>query len=182
MVRITGGEKKGFLLKVPRRARPTSARVRQSIFSLLGEKVRDAVVLDLFCGSGALGIEALSRGALFVVFVDSHREAVECTRQNLKKCGYEEVARVDQRGFVQGVKSLKTKMQFDVIFADPPYGRNALAEVLKICARTSVLKQNGVLVVEHRTEQSLPDVYETLRRYRFKRFGGTSVSFYRKEG
>ena len=121
MPRVIAGEAKGRRLKVPKGqwVRPTPSRVREALFSILGERVDGARVLDLYCGSGALGIEALSRGAERAVFVDTSPRALDCTRDNLITCGFETRGRCVRKRLPALDRSLGGP--FSVIFSDPPY-------------------------------------------------------------
>ena len=123
MIKVTGGAKKRYKIKVPSSARPLAWRVRQHIFDYLGEYIKNAKVLDLYAGSGIFGIEALSRGAAFVYFVETNRAAIKVIQKNLEKTGFlsqAKIVRTDAISFLNTI--IKTNaLKFDIIFIDPPY-------------------------------------------------------------
>lgn len=177
MIRITGGERKGLILSAPkgRRTRPATSRIRQWIFDVLGSP-DDLRVLDLFAGSGAVGLEALSRGAASVLFVENWRPAVEALNANLRKSGYAERGEVWAMEVERAVVVLAgLRSRFDLCFCDPPYGFTALEDLLEQCM-LDLVAPAGTLVVEHRGEPPLaphgrlPD--------REKTFGATRLSLW----
>ena len=126
--------------------RPTADVVKQSIFNSLMDKLPNAVVLDLFCGTGALGIEALSRGAKEVVFADKDLRSVKLTRENLKKLGVN--AKVINADFVASLKMLKN-IKFDIIILDPPYMSGLYEKALSLISQYDLLNDEGIVVCEH---------------------------------
>lgn len=178
-MQLTGGVLRGIKIFSPKCLRPTSQRVRKSVFSILQKKIEGAVVLDLFCGSGILGIECLSRGAEIVVFVDSSREAMECVRENLMRCGMLHKGVLLLKPFPQCLKYLQGKFFFDLIFADPPYGGKYLEDIIKLCGE-KVMKKGGILLLEHSKRDifSYPEAGFELESKR--RYGDTEISILRK--
>lgn len=180
-MRVLTGESKGKRLVVPRGrgARPTAGRVRKSVFDALGAQVEGARVLDLFSGSGSLGIEALSRGADFCAFVDNDPAAAAAIRANLRFCGYAERSRILNFDFRRALSILRAReLAFDLVFADPPYGfyDGTRPEELVREIR-SVLRGEGTAVVEHPSRDAAEaGGFET----RTRKYGGTSVSFLRR--
>lgn len=176
-MRISGGTAKGVRLKVPSGARPASERVRQAVFSSLGETLLDASVLDLFCGSGAYGLEALSRGAAIALLVDRDPAAVAAARANASAAGLTERCSVKRAD--AGVFARRGGGPWGVVFADPPYesGRDIVA-LLSTLARS--VEAGGVVVLETRKgdDQATPESYalEADRRY-----GDTRVRMFRRE-
>lgn len=158
-MRVITGSAKGLPLKVPPLvSRPTTDRVKEAIFSILGNVLESAKVLDLFAGSGALGIEALSRGANDCVFVERDRQAVQVIKENLKKTRLETRARVIQSDVFAFVKNAQ---DFDLVFADPPYaddGANLATDLLAASDWGKVLKKNGLLVIECEARGDMPTV------------------------
>lgn len=181
-MRIIAGKSGSIPLQVPKSlTRPTTDRVRESIFSSLGDRVIDAVVLDLFAGSGSLGIEALSRGAKSALFVDSSREATEIIEQNLTKAKLTggTTRSNDVRSFLSG----RGNGEFDLIFADPPYARDEISTSLVEAVVTSEslrdsLSDSGILILETLARAPALDLslWEVIRE---KRYGKTSVSLLR---
>jgi 16S rRNA (guanine(966)-N(2))-methyltransferase RsmD len=151
-------------------------RVREALFSSLGDQVVDAAVLDLFSGSGAQGIEALSRGAKHVVFVDSHPGSVTCIRQNLQTVGLAKGATVLPFALPEGLA--RVGGSFDIILADPPYGFGGHDGLLAGIVAAGLLQGGGQVVVEHGTKVGLPESVAGLTRSRERRYGNTVLSFY----
>lgn len=181
-MRIIAGKAGSIPLQVPKSlTRPTTDRVRESIFSSLGESIIDAAVLDLFAGSGSLGIEALSRGAQSAIFVDTSREACEIINQNLEKAKLP--GGTTRSGDVRSFLSSRMKGEFDLIFADPPYARDEVSTALVETLVTSEslrdsLSETGIFILETLAAAPLPDLslWEVLRD---KRYGKTKVFFLR---
>ncbi len=180
MIRIVAGRSRGVLLSVlrGRDIRPTSGRVREAVFSMIGRAVEDAEVLDLFAGSGALGIESLSRGARRAVFVDDDRRAVAVIRENLRRAGLEEAA--DVRCAAHRVvlpRLAREGRRFDLVFLDPPYRTPWLDEALERLARGPFLKPDAIVIAEHPSEATPPVVGE-LRLLDRRRYGSIGVSIF----
>jgi len=182
-MRIVAGTARGRTLKGPKGPglRPTADRVRESVFNILGQWLDGQAVLDLYAGTGALALEALSRGAARAVLVDSGREAQRLCRENADELGLGDrvqilAAPVDERTLSRAGES----GPFDLVFADPPYAARTPAQVAALVARSGVLKEGGVLVVEHDRRVEAPEAHEGLVRTDSRRFGDTSVSFYRR--
>ena len=177
MIRITGGDRKGMILSAPRglRTRPATSRIRQWIFDVLGPPA-GLDVLDLFAGTGAVGIEALSRGAASALFVEKAAGAVAVLEENLRKTRYVEVAEVWRLDAGRAASILKEKgRHFEVCFCDPPYAWKGLEELLSRSI-LDLLAPQGTLVVEHRGESAL--LPRGLRPDREKRFGDTLLSLW----
>ncbi|MEW6428736.1 MAG: 16S rRNA (guanine(966)-N(2))-methyltransferase RsmD [Thermodesulfobacteriota bacterium] len=162
--------------------RPTADRAKEALFSILGDRVEGARVLDLFAGSGALGIEALSRGGGFAVFVDRQQASLTLVRRNLDLCRLQSRALVLQRdlergaGFVAGLG----QSPFDIVFCDPPYGRQWGEKVLAWFADGVLLSAEGVLVIEERSGEKLPEACGRLGLTDQRRYGDSSFWFYRR--
>jgi 16S rRNA (guanine966-N2)-methyltransferase len=142
-LRITGGYLKGKQLKVPDSARPVTTRVKNNIFDLIGEEIQNARVLDLFSGSGNLGLEALSRGAANAVFVDHNLDSVRVIEKNVANLKLEDITVVKKGDYKIVVKRLDEK--FDIIFIDPPFH---FTKELKLTPLVSTLDDNGLVVVK----------------------------------
>lgn len=187
-MRVIGGAYGGRNLRTPtgRRMRPTQAQVRQVLFDVIGERIVGCRAADLFAGSGAIGIEALSRGASEVLFVERGRAALRCLRQNLETLGLTERSRVLAAPVIAGLRILRESEAepFVWIFADPPYGTKPEEWMLKM-ARSgpgAVLADDGTLVVEVSCRQSLAGQVDRLRRERARRVGETCLVFYKWDG
>jgi len=181
MLRIVTGRFRGRRLRsVPgREVRPTADRVKESIYNILQTEVAGARVLDLYAGSGNLGLEALSRGARAVVLVERAPAALGVLRQNLEALGVQdevEVVRGDVLRYLAGGQA----SPFDIILADPPYDAGAEPELLRALPGTA-LRPGGWLVLQHSRRWLAPEVAGDLRQVRSKRFGDTVVDFFRRE-
>jgi 16S rRNA (guanine(966)-N(2))-methyltransferase RsmD len=164
--------------------RPTSDRLRETLFDVLGPAVAGAVFVDLYAGTGAVGIEALSRGARTVVFAENHRPAVELIRANLRALGIESGAEVLAADALRGLRRLASRgLVADFIFADPPYADlRAYGEVLDWLGGNDLLAADGVLILEHAARHSLPNGCGRLKKSRTLRQGDAALSFYRQTG
>lgn len=158
-MRVIAGALRGRRFAVPRRGvRPTSDRVRESLFASLGD-VSDTVVLDLYAGSGALGIEALSRGAASVVFVEQATSCASVLSRNLEALGLLERSRVLRVDALRGIRMLAREgAGFDLVLADPPYAADALASLLPELVESGILHTGATLVVERGRRHSVPAV------------------------
>lgn len=179
-MRIIGGRLKGRRLTGVRgQIRPTADRVREAIFNILGPDVDDSLVLDMFAGTGALGIEALSRGASQAVFIEKHPSALQVLRKNLVQCGLQEVSRVLPLGTEKAVPRLAAAGEhFSLVFLDPPYGHGLVAVNLLLLAKTGLVAPGGQIVVEHSRLEELAEAYRPLTRHDQRRYGATMISFY----
>lgn len=175
-LRVSGGEAKGRRLRAPKNIRPTQGMVKQAIFNIAGPKVEGASVLDLFAGSGALGIEALSRGAARVTFVDREPRGLAILRQNLDVLGFKERAQVVRSDVIRWLEASADAIKSaDFIVLDPPYGDLVLDRALKVLDREVT---NATVLAEHSRRQSLPAL-SRLRVDRERRYGDTVVSVLR---
>lgn len=139
----------------------------------------DCHFLDLFAGTGAVGIEALSRGAEFVAFVEMSRQFVACIRENLKTAGFSEKEEVYAMEVSRALSLLERKeAQFDIIYMGAPYDSPALEEAIEKLSGTKILKSTGVLIAEHRKQHDLPEYFGDLKVFRDARYGETVLSFY----
>ncbi len=186
-MRIVGGEHGGRRILAPRGrgVRPTLDRVREAIFDVLHDRVRGARVLDLFAGSGALGLEALSRGAAHATFCDAAARPVQAIRDNARRLGFPpSAARVLLMPALQAIRRLAGEgAPFDVVFVDPPYESLLYDETLLALAIEGLVAPGGVVVVEHGRRRDIGAVYGDLHRVRRRRYGETCVTtFERRAG
>ena len=181
-MRVIAGTSKGRRLKVPRGkgVRPTSDYLREALFGILGASVRGARLLDLYAGSGAVGIEALSRGGGEVVFLEQDPVCLRVLRQNVEAAGS------GQRRVVAGdvlrllPRLIRQGESFDIIFLDPPYGSRLARRTLDVVASGDLVRTGGVVIVEHFAKDPLPPQIGHLRRVREKVHGQTVLSFYER--
>ncbi len=181
-MRITGGKVKGTHLKtLPKRSiRPTTSVVRQAIFSFLDNSAANwHRVLDLYAGTGALGIEALSRGAEWVDFVDRRKNCCDIIRSNLQKIGGLQRAHVYCCSVSKALGFLKNS--YDIIFVDPPYSDPYADSLLVNLAESELVVQDSIILLCHANRFSLSSDYDGLHLMRQRRYGDTFVSMYQKE-
>lgn len=179
-MRVITGFARGRRLKSPEGmdVRPTTDKVKESMFNALQFDIEGRRVLDLFAGSGQLGIEALSRGAEYAVFVDASKASADIIRQNLQIVGLESSSRVfcgDALSFLRTAQE-----RFDIAFLDPPYATGLLQSAMALLP--SVMSDSGVLVCEHPSEEELPDAFGGFAVHKRYRYGKIAVTVYRKEG
>jgi len=183
IVRVISGTAKGHKLKTVKgiTTRPTSDRVKESLFNIITPFIMDSEVLDLFAGTGSLGIEALSRGARLAVLVDKSRECCDIIKENLVHTKLQEKCTVYNADFVDIVARMAGEgRKFDIILLDPPYNKNFIQEMLKILMKNDIIRNNGILIAEHRIDDTLPESEGMLKIADKRVFGDTVLSIYRK--
>lgn len=181
-MRVITGSARGVRLLAPEgeQTRPTSDRVKEALFSIIQFEIEGRSVLDLFAGTGQLGIEALSRGAKDAVFVDSRSDAVKLIRENLRKTKLEDSATVftgDYASFLQ-----TAKQRFDLVFLDPPYKESFLENALKRISAIDIVKDGGIIICERPVEKELSVELLGFERSKDYRYGKTVITLYRKTG
>jgi 16S rRNA (guanine966-N2)-methyltransferase len=179
-MRIISGRLKGRRLLTPTKGslRPTSDRVKESMFNILGRKVEGKVVLDLFAGTGNLGIEALSRGAKKALFVEKSREALRLIERNLSLCEMEDGSEILLKDVIQGLHILKQKGEsFDLILMDPPYEKGLIQRTLEKLNTEMIYHGDSLLVIEHTRREPLPELSGSWHLIRQRRIGDTVLSF-----
>ncbi len=182
ILRVISGTARGHKLKTLKgsNTRPTSDRVKESLFNIISGYIIDADVLDLFAGTGNLGIEALSRGAGSAVFVDKSRECCEIIKDNLAHTKLSDKAAVIPGDIKAEIEKLyKEGKKFDIIFLDPPYNKNFVTETLYYLAKNDIIKFNGILVGERDYIDEVPEEVGIFRLIRNERYGDTVLSFYK---
>ncbi|NIO05646.1 MAG: 16S rRNA (guanine(966)-N(2))-methyltransferase RsmD [Proteobacteria bacterium] len=180
-MRIISGRAKGKRLYSPKgkAIRPTADRVKESIFDILGDRWEGLRVLDLFSGTGSLGLEAISRGAQEVVFVENARPALDLLRKNISLCGFDSCATVMAMPVTRGLRLMGQRGEsFGVIFADPPYGRGCVEKTIRVILKFSILSLNGVIVMEHAPYESPERDQGELITLTQRRYGDTTISFF----
>lgn len=182
MVRITGGQYKGIPLTVPRGIRATQAKVRQAIFNILGPAIEGARVLDGFAGSGAVGCEALSRGAAYVAFIDSEAEPILAIRDNLARLDRHlpsDAWRVVHAPVDRGLQVLaEHEPPFHVVLFDPPYDSPEGKKSLNTLAHCAILTRTAIVGVQHDHRTVLPLTIGPLQGWKRHRYGDTVLSLY----
>lgn len=182
-MRVITGSAKGLRLKAPVgwATRPTGDRVKESLFSILGQRVVGAKVLDLFAGTGNLGIEALSRGAESAVFVDENSGCAKIIRENLAHTHLEQAGGVRRGDVFTVLRQLAAEgSSFDLVFCDPPYDKGFVDKVLQLVAEKNLLAPRGTLIMEHSGREKAAPI-EPVRCVRQERYGQTRISFFQRE-
>ena len=180
-MRVITGKARGVVLKTPdgMKTRPTADRVKEALFSVIQFDIPAAKVLDLFGGTGQLGIEALSRGAGSAVFVDLGEDACKLIRENLRRTHLESSAKVIRSDYLQFLRS--NKETFDIIFLDPPYAEVFLENALKMITEIDILQSGGIIVTERPLGKELPFEFPGYTRSKDYKYSKTILTIYRKD-
>lgn len=184
-MRVIAGKFKGRRLATPKSmaVRPTTDRVKESVFSILQEKVVNTRFLDLCAGTGNIGIEALSRGAKQVTFLEQNLKCLRLIEQNLQTCGLKisnPQVQLMQADVSKGINALHKRSEtFELVYFDPPYDAKLYNKCLSHISDTCILESTGILLVEHRKRTVLPLLFGQLTCDRQKQYGDTCLSFYR---
>lgn len=180
-MRVITGKAKGVTLATPDglKTRPTTDRVKEALFSIIQFDVPGARVLDLFGGSGQLGIEALSRGAQRAVFVDAREEACKLIRENLRRTKLEKEGNVIRSDYLDYLK--RCRETFDIIILDPPYAEVFLENSLKLIAEIDILQSGGIIITERPLGKDLLCDFDGFTRSRDYKYGNTLIALYRKD-
>ena len=180
-MRVISGKARGVILKTPDGlvTRPTADRVKEALFSIIQFDLPGAKILDLFGGTGQLGIEALSRGAKKAVFVDAGEAACKLIRENLKRTKMEQEAQIVRSDYLNYLQ--RCKEQFDIIFLDPPYAEVFLESALKKITEIDILQSGGIIVAERPVDKPLELVFSGFSRSKDYKYGNTLLTFYRKD-
>ncbi len=177
-LRIIAGALRGKKILAPTGTdtRPTHDRVREAVFSMLGTYFDGGSCLDCFAGTGAMSLEALSRGMEYAFLVDNSREAVQCIRSNIQACGYENITKVCCADFEKAIETiLKTGMKFDLVFLDPPYKEGSLEDTLALPGFRELLKPNARIVTERNKDCPL-SIPEWLSLFRERKYGLAKIA------
>ena len=181
-MRITGGRAKGRLLASLKgwSIRPTSDRVREAIFNLIGQDTAGFQVLDLFAGTGCLGIEALSRGALQALFIDNSPQSIKVIKKNLARCGFESVGSILKRDLTKGLpwKHPLMREKFDLIFIDPPYEKGMIPPLLRELSERDLFACPSIAVTETFKTETLPSSLGKLNMLDSRIYGETKITIY----
>ena len=176
-MKITSGEYKYRNIEVPRDIRPTTEKVREAIFSMIRDWIPDAVVLDLFAGSGALGLEALSRGAAKCYFNEKNRANFKILLSNIANCKAEDVSVAMNRDYQTCIAGLTEPI--DVVIMDPPYAEvGYYDDCFAILQENELLEKGSIIVAEHLYDNALEESYGLLTRIKEKKYGSIGVDIY----
>ena len=179
-MRVITGKARGIQLKTPdgMLTRPTADRVKEALFSIINFDIPGAKVLDLFGGTGQLGIEALSRGATAATFVDAREESCTLIRENLKRTKLEQDAKVIRSDYLDYLS--RCREQYDIIFLDPPYAEVFLENAIKRITEIDILQSDGIIVAERPLGKELPWEFEGYTRSKDYKYGKVLLTIYRK--
>ena len=191
-MRIIGGTAKGRRLQTPPKStakrtgrpviRPTADRAREALFSIIGSEVENGVVLDLFAGTGALGLEALSRGARSVVFVDKNSQSIKLIQKNIELCGFSDRSSVIKRDLAKSLSFLEKILpgkEFSIIFIDPPYKKGLSFSMMKELSSGALLAPSGLVIVEDDADIELPKSMGLLTLIDQRQYGDTGFWLFR---
>lgn len=182
-MRIISGSRKGLTVKaVPgMTTRPTTDKIRESLFQIIGPYFEGGVMLDLYGGSGVVGMEALSRGVDHVIFVDKDPKAVRVIKLNIESAGFQKQAEVYRNDAGRALKAVIRKgKKFDLIFLDPPYAKHQLNNDLKTIDENSLLHDDGLIIVEHSKDTNLQENFHNFDLWRSDHFGITTITMYKR--
>lgn len=179
-MRIISGKYKGNLVSFQAtHIRPTTDRVKESLFNILQGQIEGSRVLDLFSGTGSLGIEALSRGARDAVFVDANKKSADILRKNLQKLKVQEPTQIIQKDVLSFLKTYDGE-PFDLIFSDPPFTEEMAHDVMLALSKSKVFHGDTLMTIESGRREKIEEDYLPLIRYDVREFGDKFLSFYRK--
>ncbi len=179
-MRVISGTAKGIQLKTAEGldTRPTTDRVKESLFNIIAPEVYKAVVLDLFSGSGSLGIEALSRGAEFADFVEKSPVPVSCIKDNLTKTRLSEKATVNASDVFLYLE--KCRKQYDLIFMDPPYHSDTISKSIELICKNNLLRDSGIIVCECDHDEAVLQSFSDIKLYDKRKYGRVLLNFFKK--
>ena len=181
-MRVIAGKAKGKRLNAPRgmKTRPITDMIKEALFNVLGPGIYEAAFLDLFAGSGSVGIEALSRGARPVFFVDNDRAAVGVIAENIKNCGFTEGFRIYGQDVFHAIRVLeRNSVQFDYIYVDPPFDQESVfGKIMIALGPARLLAPGGLIILRTRRKMLMLDIYENLSRIRISQYGESVLHYY----
>lgn len=180
-LRVISGDKKGFKLKAPKGkdTRPTEDRVKESLFNILGDIDNNSMVLDLFAGSGSIGIEFLSRGAKMAYFIDNSSLSIKTIKENLIHTNFLKKSKIIKGDSIKSIKFLgREDIKFDYIYIDPPYGGNLIEKSMKSILKANILNNNAILILEHKKALDLPNILYGLGKTDIRNYGNKVLTFY----
>lgn len=181
-MRVIAGKFKGRSIAMPKGIRPTSDKVREALFEILKDRINGASFLDLYCGSGAIGIEAFSRGAENITFVDSNLKCINTLKKNLAQLGILGLSSINiyKENALKSIGAFKgSSTTFDIIFLDPPYYKDMAKNTLIALSNYDILSRNAVIIAEIYKKGDLPQEVGLLRKVRASKYGDTKLEFFR---
>ena len=182
-MRVIAGSVKGRRLKAPAglHTRPVTDMIKEALFNVWGPDIYDAAVLDLFAGSGSVGIEALSRGACKVIFVDNDINAIKIIKENLGNCDFTTGFDILCNDVFKSIDLLSRHGQkFDYIYVDPPFSNPKIFnEIMYVLGNTDILEEDGILVIRAQKQKEMAETFEKLAKYRLSKYGESNLHYYR---
>lgn len=181
-MRIITGKVRGLKLETPKNydVRPTTDRVKESLFNIIGTRIIDTKILDLFAGTGNLGLESWSRRAKEIVFVDNSKESLKIINKNIEKAKAKNDVKIINADFSNAIEILsKQNEKFDFVFADPPYNKDILVKVMDKIAKNEIINSGGYLIIERSNQEELTLIPENFELVREVRYGITYICFLR---
>lgn len=181
-MRVISGRARGITLKTigGDSTRPTKDMVKEALFSVLTQYVQGSKFLDLFAGSGAIGIEALSRGAEIAYFVDINPECIKIINYNIEKTKLSNISKVIKGDYKYILNEIRNEI-FDIIFIDPPYNKDIGIDAINIISNNNMLKPDGILVYETDSEEEIPNEIGNYERFKYKKYGRNVLNFYKRK-
>lgn len=178
-MRIISGDLKGKRLSTPNnnKVRPTTDKIKESIFNMIMEYTEDAVVLDLFSGTGNLGLEAISRGAAKCYFSDKSKESLQLTIKNIQHCDVKDKSVAILGDYQVALNKISDKI--DIVFVDPPYEPGIINKCIADISKAGILSEDGIIIAEHDRKDLLPETINNLLKYKEKRYGAISITIYK---
>ena len=183
-MRVIAGLAKGRHLKSPvgLTTRPTTDRIKESLFSIISPYLPGSYVIDLFSGTGNLGIEALSRGAEKAVFVDNNRSSIRVIHDNIEITGFNNKSKVFHQEALKAIGELgQLEQKYDIVFMDPPYLKGLIIPCVEAIEVEGLLSPDGLIVIEHDSKDVLPEKFTRLIRIKNRKYGNTTISIYSEE-
>ncbi|MCT4565049.1 MAG: 16S rRNA (guanine(966)-N(2))-methyltransferase RsmD [Maledivibacter sp.] len=183
-LRVISGEARGIRLKAQKGmdTRPTSDKVKESVFNILAPYIEDSKVLDLFSGTGNLGIESISRGASKAYLIEKNRKCFDVIKDNVMKTKFDDKIEILIKDASSALKIFgKIGEKFDIIFMDPPYLKGFIIPCLEEINNLHLLSIDGLIVIEHDIKDIIPENIGYLVKFKEKKYGATMISFYHKE-
>ena len=182
-MKIIGGKFKGRVIGMPKGLRPTSDKVREALFEILKDRIEGSSFLDLYCGSGAMGIEAFSRGAKSSTFADASFKCVKVLKENLTKLGILDLSNIDiyaKDSFRVLAEFERERRCFDLVFLDPPYHKDTAKKTLIALSNYDILTRNAIVIAEIYKKENLPEEVGRLKTARTCKYGDTILEFFIK--
>ena len=179
---IIGGQFKGRVIEMPKSIKPTSNKAREALFEILKVRIEGSRFLDLYCGSGAIGIEALSRGAKSVTFLDNNPNCIKILKKNLTQLDIlnSSIVNIYHKDVLKALETIRThERPFDIIFLDPPYYKDIAKNTLMAISNYDILARNTIIAAEIYKKDILPEEIGTLKKFRTSIYGDTKLEFYK---